>query len=131
MLVAVDERGTLAPGHLDRDDLAVEQARVLRGDRALVRAQGVGVLAFARDPVLLAQHLRRSDVAVRQRVEAPSGALATAGQRVLEHERTGQTAAALLGVVRSVAHRLDAGGEHDVGDAGLHLHRGVHDGLQP
>ena len=132
MLVALDDDAAPPPRHLDRHELGVERARLLGGDRALVRTQGECVLRLARDAVVGAQHLGRADVALgrgepsRRRPSPDRGR----ARRAASARRRRHAATSLHRVERRVRHRLRAERDDDVGDAGLHLHRRVEHGLQ-
>ena len=112
-------RAVVGGDAVPRRDLALEEAGVLRGDRALLRALRVAVHVLARDVPLLRDVLRRQphrDVDVRDR-------------RVVAEQLRVQ----LLRVLRIAAHlrrRLDAGRHERVALAGADRVEGHADRLQ-
>ena len=133
VLIAVDHPGAaLAVGHLHGHDLLAEYARLVRGDRPLVRAEGELVLLVARNRVLAAEVLGRLDHPARHRVVDAAGGDPPADQAVLEHRATGAGSPAQRRRVElGLAHALGAAGEHEVGGAGLNLHARLDHRLQP
>ena len=127
-LVLVDDGGHAFGGNLDRHDLAVEETRVPRGQRALMGAQCPGVLLLAADLFF------GGDVAaMNTHVTAGDRALqAIADHHVFEdavaHAVPG---AGLAQNVRGVGHALHAAGKHDVVIAGTNQRFGQGDRAHP
>jgi hypothetical protein len=132
VLIAAEE-GALAllRGDGDRDGFGLEPAVLPRGDGALVGAERVLVLLFAGDAVLAAQVLGRLQHAALDGISIGAGGDAATVEAV--HQVDAATVGSPAdggGVELGVAHALDAAGEHDIGDAGLHFHRRQADRLQ-
>ena len=89
--------------------------------------------SLARDRVLAAQVLGRLDHPARHRVvRAAGGHARPRASRSCELDAAALDAPAHAHRVElGLAHALGAAGEHEVGGAGLHLHAGEHDRLQP
>ncbi len=133
MLVGVDDEG-VAPALRDRhgDDLLREDAALLRRDGTSMRLHRERVLVLAADVELGTQILGGLDHAAGDGIVAATGGDAGARQTVVE--RHGLSADAVPhpgGVELGLTHRLDAAGEDEVAAAGLDLHHGLDDRLQP
>ena len=104
----------------DRDDLAVEEAALLSSNGALLRTLGVCVLVLTRHAVLLGHVLggeAHRDVCVRLAVVALQ-------RRVLRVGVGGLLSGGVLG------DELNATGDEDVADAGLHVVGSDADGIE-
>ena len=119
--------GALALRHVDRDDLAIEHARLHRDLGAALALGGERVLLLARDAVA-----PRDFLGGHAHVAAFDGA----GQSFLQHRVDDLgvphpvAPAGALQQERRVAHRLGAAGQHQVDVAGLDRFDRVHDRLQ-
>ena len=131
VLVAIDRNSALAAGDLHRGDLAGEEAAVLRGLGAHLRAVGEGVLVGAGDLEVLGDVLRGlghgvdAVLVLHQWVdEAP------ADRRVVDLGGTGERLGGLAHDERRAGHAFDTAGDHQAGVTGADRARGGADGVK-
>src|SRR5690606_38288037 len=105
--------------------------RAPRRQGAVVRTGRERVLLFPRDRILPAEVLGRFEHAAGNRMVLAAGSDPGPGESVVQFDPTAAHAPAhLVGVELDPAHALHTTGDDDVGDPGLHPHRGIDDRLQ-